>query len=77
MEKKNYLVFFIIIYLFINRKKTYYDFDIKVGRGVFCNNIIFPGEIVEICPTLEVDYSDNSLEKYLFSNNSKLVCKVF
>lgn len=72
MEKKNYLVFLLIIYLFINRQKVYYGVDRKIGRGVFCNNIIFPGEIIETCPTLEVDYTDNSLESYIFKNDKYL-----
>ena len=72
MEKKNYLVFLLIVYLFIYRQKFYYGVDKKIGRGVFCNNIIFPGEIIEVCPTLEVDYTDNSLNSYIFKNNNYL-----
>jgi hypothetical protein len=53
--KKNYLIFFIIVLLFINRKKTYFSIDKKIGRGIFCNNIIFPGEIIEISPTIEIE----------------------
>ena len=72
MEKKNYLVFLLIIYLFINRQKFYYGVDKKIGRGLFCNNIIFPGEVIETCPTLEVEYTDDSLNNYIFKNGNYL-----
>tara|TARA_B110000908_G_C10263185_1_gene460983 strand:- start:3723 stop:4130 length:408 start_codon:yes stop_codon:yes gene_type:complete len=68
--KKNYLIFFIIVLLFINRKKTYFSIDKKIGRGIFCNNIIFPGEIIEISPTIEIEkiYNNNPIQHYLFTD---------
>ena len=69
--EKIYLVFFLVIsYLILNRKKTYFGVDKKVGRGVFCNNIILPGEIVEKCPTLMIDNEtfDVDLQNYLFTD---------
>ena len=68
--EKIYLVFFLMIIIFLFRKKTYFGIDKKIGRGIFCNNIIFPGEIVEISPTLEITdlKTENPLKNYIFTD---------
>ena len=63
-------IFILVLIYFYSKleKKTYYGIDKKIGRGVFCHNIILPGEIIEISPTLHIEKTnDNELNKYLFN----------
>lgn len=43
----------------------------RLGRGVFARRAITAGEIVELCPTLEVedDAASGTLRDYVFSSN--------
>lgn len=66
-----YFILFIIIFYIITGKKTYYGKS-KYGRGVFCRNIIFPGETIEKSPTIFIDNYDTSLGNYVFKRNNNL-----
>ena len=63
-----FILLFVILFLFLELEKTYYGIDKKIGRGVFCHNILLPGEIIEISPTIHIERtSDTELNKYLFN----------
>ena len=69
------LIIITLFFVFKMRKKTYYGIDKKIGRGVFCHNILLPGEVIEISPTLHIEKTaDTELNKYLFNfKNNNMV----
>ena len=57
------LIVLTLFFVFKMRKKTYYGIDKKIGRGVFCHNILLPGEVIEISPTLHIEKTVAHLSK--------------
>ena len=55
----------------VHKSELIYVGDGRLGRGVFAAADIAKGEIVEVCPTLEVDDSavSGELGNYIFSSN--------